>query len=148
MNLAFEQQAISLDSVQQVSRDWLAQPFVDITVTDKDYCPSSHPDLVFNRPFLGTTVGCDCFGIYDYWIYDGGNTFTNLPCGRNETKYGCRMAKPIHPIIMGQVDGERICGKRADYSWLTAVRPIKNEENNLVRCPTGYFPCGSDEFDD
>ena len=130
-----------MDSVQQVSRDWLAQPFVDITVTTNDYCPSSHPDLVYNRPFLGTTVGCDCFGIKDRWIYGGGDSFSNFACGRNETREGCRMSKPIHPIIMGQVEGERICGKRADYSWLTAVRLVKTPERG-IRCPDGYVHCG------
>ena len=131
----------SLESVQQVSRDWLVEPFVDIIVTDENYCPSSHPDLVFYRTFMGSNDGCDCMGIWDYWIYDGGNTYTNgLQCGRNETKHGCRQVKAIPPTIMGQVNGERVCGKRASYNFLTAVRPIQN--GDTIRCPDGYTHCG------
>ena len=79
----------NFDSIRQVSRDWLVQPFVEIIVTDKNYCPSSHPDLVFYRTFLGSNVGCDCFGIYETWIE--ANSFTNgLPCGLAEKAEGCR----------------------------------------------------------
>ena len=93
-------------------------------VTKEDTCPDSHPDLVLSRPFLGTDVGCDCFGIWDRWIYDGGDTFTKgLGCGRNETRVGCRQADAIQPIFMAQLNGERVCGKRADYHFVSAVRP-------------------------
>ena len=45
---------IDTAAAQQVSRDWLVQPFTDIIVTTADYCPTSHPDLVYTRTFLGT----------------------------------------------------------------------------------------------
>ena len=74
----------SIAIAQQVSRDWLVKPFTDIIVTTDTQCPSSHPDLVFTRTFLGSNIACDCFGIIDEWY--GGNTFTNgRPCGHNET---------------------------------------------------------------
>ena len=92
----------SIGIATQVGRDWLVKPFIDIVVTTDNFCPSSHPDLVFQRTFLGSNVGCDCFGIFDKWIYDDGNTFTNgLPCGRNETREGCKQSNPIPPTILG-----------------------------------------------
>ena len=52
-----------------VKDDWQTQPFSDILVTNHTYCPESHPDLVFDRPFYGTIPGCECYGNFDDWMY-------------------------------------------------------------------------------
>ena len=78
---------------------------------------------------MGSKVGCSC------------NFTDELPCDQVQIAQGCRTSEPIHPILMGQINGERVCGKRADYSFLTAVRPIK--EGDIVKCPEGHVPCGN-----
>ena len=61
-------------------------------MTTDTKCPSTHPDLVFKRTFLGSNIGCDCFGITDKYgrVYDGRNSLVTVfangrPCGNNET---------------------------------------------------------------
>ena len=54
MDLGLQPNTYSTASTQQVGRDWLVQPFTDIIVTTTNYCPTSHPDLVYTRTFLGT----------------------------------------------------------------------------------------------
>ena len=53
---------------------------------------------------------------------------------------GCRQANPIPPTILGQIDGQRVCGKRADFNFLTAKRPVK--EKGVIKCPEKYTHCG------
>ena len=45
--------------------------------------------------------------------------------------------RPIHPVIMGKINGIRYCGKRADYNFTTAIRSDLDG-----RCPYGYKVCG------
>ena len=33
----------------QLKQDWETRPFTDIIVTEKEFCPETHPDLVFYR---------------------------------------------------------------------------------------------------
>ena len=66
--------------------------------------------------------------------------FNGRPCGLNETQYGCREVDPIPPTILGQIDGHRVCGKRADFNFLTAKRPVK--EKGVIKCPEKYTHCG------
>ena len=54
---------------------------------------------------------------------------------------GCKTSEPIHPTLMGKINGERVCGKRAKYNFLTAERPIK--EGDIVKCPKNFVPCGN-----
>ena len=101
----------STELAKRIDRDWQVKPFTDIIVTADKVCPESHPDLVFYRTFMGTDVGCNCLGIEDDQIYKGGNDFfVGIPCGRNETKFGCENSEPLVPTIMGQVNGQRVCG--------------------------------------
>ena len=89
----------SFGTVNQVSRDWKTAPFTDIIVTDAENCTEAHPDhpeLVFSRAYYGNGIGCDCLGIYDKYIYDGGDSITpNVRCGYNETKHGCKQVYPM-----------------------------------------------------
>ena len=90
---------------------------------------------------MGTNLGCDCIGIYDRWIHGGGGSFSEgLACGYNETKYGCKQSNPIPPTILGKINGEKVCGKRAPYSFVYAKRPIKDGE--IIRCPDNHTHCG------
>ena len=47
MNESLQHVDFDMSLVKQVSSNWLVKPFVDITVTKNEWCPSSHPDLVF-----------------------------------------------------------------------------------------------------
>ena len=145
VSLSYENQIYNFAAVNQVSRDWETKPFVALTVTNNTYCPSTHPDTVVSRPFFGTDVGCDCIGIYDPWIYDGGDSITpSLRCGFNETRVRCRDAQEIWPIQMGQLNGQRICGKRGPVNFINSVRP-ENTGSPYYACPAGYEPCGMSE---
>ena len=55
-------------------------------------------------------------------------------------RLGCDTAKPIPPTILGQIDGKRVCGKRAPYNFLKAIRPIMEDE--AIKCPDNYIHCG------
>ena len=104
-------------------------------VTNDTTCPESHSTTVFSRPFFGTDVGCDCV--------DGGGDHFILPsaCTEAEIVNMCVTVPPVHPINMGQLNGKRVCGKQANYNFVTAVRPVKNEEGNY-ECQSGYEMCG------
>ena len=38
----------------RVGKDWETNPFTSLLVTDETYCPKSHPELAFYRPWYGT----------------------------------------------------------------------------------------------
>ena len=50
----------NLAFINNVAADWETSPFIDIIDVESDACPSSHPDLVFSRPFYGSDLACDC----------------------------------------------------------------------------------------
>lgn len=60
---AVDLQYYPFDIYNQIVRDWARKPYSSLLVTDSLTCPSSHSELVFSRPWYGTTVGCDCIGI-------------------------------------------------------------------------------------
>ena len=62
-NEAIEQQYYSFSYVNQIPRDWKKEPFSSLMVTNETYCPESHPELAFSRPWYGSDIGCDCLGI-------------------------------------------------------------------------------------
>ncbi len=52
--------AVDLSYLYQVSDDWNTKPFIDITVTNQNYCPSTHPHEVFYDIWPGGSIKCDC----------------------------------------------------------------------------------------
>ena len=48
---------------------------------------------------------------------------------------------------MSQIGGWRVCGKRSEFNFKTAVRPQLNETTGSYECPDDYTHCGNAEFD-
>jgi len=119
-----------------VKNDWLMKPFTDIVVTDDTFCPESHPDLVFDRPFYGTIPGCECYNNYHDYIHNSDAMGLHELCNYNQTVAGCLPAFPIQPIRMGQVKGKRICGARGAAAFINVERPKAD-----LNCTEGYVPC-------
>ena len=141
----FEFEGYSFGTVNQVSRDWNTAPFTDIIVTEAENCTESHPDhpeLVFSRAYYGNKIGCDCLDIVDPYIFDGGDSITpNVVCGYNETRLGCEQVLPMWPVMMGKINGQRVCGRRAISNFVDRVRPVKSPSGDYA-CPEGYSQCG------
>mmetsp|Transcript_25960 Transcript_25960/g.34779 ORF Transcript_25960/g.34779 Transcript_25960/m.34779 type:complete len:96 (-) Transcript_25960:143-430(-) len=49
---------------------------------------------------------------------------------------GCDTAEPHPAVLMGQFNGKRVCGKAADFDFMTIVR-VQKDGN----CPSGYQAC-------
>jgi len=76
----------------QVSHDWSTLPYTDIAIYDADVqlnCTDEYPDPVFEFVWLGLDIGCDCLGVYTYYVRWPDQFAVGMQCGRNETKYGC-----------------------------------------------------------
>ena len=93
------------------------------------------------KPAASATIceyGCDCLGIYD-WSTElkiRADEVTLGHCGRNETISGCRMINPLNPVIMGQFNTKRVCGKPAHDNFMQMKRPDLEG-----RCSQGFQPC-------
>ena len=48
---------------------------------------------------------------------------------------------------MSQIGGWRVCGKKSEFNFKTAVRPQLNETTGSYECPDDYTHCGNAEFD-
>ena len=84
--------AVDLSYLYQVSDDWTTQPFIDITVTNQNYCPSTHPHEVFYDLWPGGTIMCDCLK------YKG--NILDRACrkgGKNSDPASCVRINPIAP---------------------------------------------------
>jgi len=87
--------------MNDVANEWNTPLLTQIVVTNNTYCPTNAPQLVIERQFYGSDLGCNCLGIYSKYI-TGANTLNpGEKCDRNQTKYGCVNVKPIQPIKMG-----------------------------------------------
>ena len=145
---AVDAQLFSFSYLNQIANDWNSYPPTNIKVTNATFCPDSHPDLVFSRPWYGSDMGCSCLGIPEtgtgYNLEGNGNRVVNgVYCTGNQTAAGCLQLEPNHAVIMGQFRGLRICAKPAQHSFLTQVRPNWQKE-----CPQGYQACNPDSDPD
>ena len=66
---------------------------------------------------------------------------SNFQIGRSCTteevnKFHCRTIPAQHPVIMGQFNGKRVCGKRGGSAFIDADRVQRNGT-----CPEGTSPC-------
>ena len=43
---------------------------------------------------------------------------------------------------MGQIGAQRVCGRRSDYSFLNATRPLYNATLEKYECKADYEDCG------
>ena len=65
------------DYIRQITWDWAAVPFVDISVTDAWTCEDESTQVeVFSRPWYGTVMACDCLDscvsdeVIGTWCYE------------------------------------------------------------------------------
>ena len=72
---AVEQSVEQLAGLYDLSRDWQKSPFTEVKVTDKYYCEDGW-EPAFERTFYGTSIACDCLGIYGRDMTDE-NEFIN-----------------------------------------------------------------------
>jgi len=64
MDSAADISTYSTGFANQVADDWASTWLTDLYVTSQTYCPDDFPEETFGRRFHGTTIGCDCLGIY------------------------------------------------------------------------------------
>ena len=145
---AIEKQLFSFDLFNQIPLDWQRNPYTSITVTSETRCPDSHPEVVFARPWYGTNIGCDCIGILQSQTgYDlegwGNQVRLSHYCTGNQTYAGCVFEAALHPVMMSQFNGLRICGRPAEVNFLNMQRP--DLDGN---CPEGYLACDPDQTPD
>ena len=84
------------------------------------------------KPWLGTKLWCLC-DKGTYWENHEGECFeTEKPDYNGE----CFLTEAAHPVIMGQFDGRRICGKRGGDAFKDVTRPGSDGQ-----CPEDTLPC-------
>lgn len=54
--------------MNQVAAEWQTLPLVAIVATNNTFCPTTAPELILGRHYYGTTIACDCLGIYSRYI--------------------------------------------------------------------------------
>ena len=120
---AIEKQFFQYSYVNQIPRDWDKEFVSSIMVTEETTCPPSHPLLLFSRPWYGSDLACNCIGTRP----DGLEEFMiGKYCTSAEQEKaggGCKTVPPIAPVIMGQINRKRFCGKSSGYNFMTARRP-------------------------
>ena len=84
--------------------------------------------------YMGTRGFCDCIDrSYEY--------FLDIECkkGKNgeHKSENCYHAGGSPPIIQSNLEGTKICGKRAGASFKNVVRPSLDTK----KCPENYEPC-------
>jgi hypothetical protein len=87
--------------MNDVSDEWKMPTLSSLVVTTNTYCPPSHPQVVLERQFYGSELGCNCLGIYAKYMNGDNTLIKGAVCDRNQTKNGCINIKPINPIKMG-----------------------------------------------
>ena len=105
----------------------------DIVVTNSSTCPNG-TDLVFSKPWYGSRQACYCFmGGFDAFG-DSINSHVNEKVNTNQymigrsctsdemNKKNCYTIPARNPVIMGQFNGRRVCGKRGGNPFIDAVR--------------------------
>jgi hypothetical protein len=113
-------------------------------VTDDTTCPDSFPTETFGRHYYGTTIGCDCLGIWSQWITGDNQMNYGDVCTYNQTYYGCLQARPINPIRQNQINQMRVCGQSTgQMGFLNVTRPVKSTNNQGFECPQNTYQCSN-----
>ena len=86
------------------------------------------------KPFLGTKLWCLC-DEGTHWENHEGECFETE---RKDYNGECFLTEAQHPVIMGQFDGHRICGKRGGDAFKDVTRP-----DSSGQCPEDMQPCSS-----
>ena len=127
---------IEIDGAQLIGLDWEKLPFVETSVvTSEQNCPNDE-EMVYDI-WLGLFDSCFC---------QEGSSLESVKgeggCrGKTANSPYCRSRPPINPVIRNNLNGYKICGKRAGSNFLSTVRP-KSPDGVTFACPTGYEPCG------
>ena len=69
--------------------------------------------------------------------------YTQSSCYADD-QYYCRRVKPINPLTLEVVEGNRICGKSLGPSFVNAMRP----DPKTLKCPDSYSPCSANTSPD
>ena len=101
---------IEMAHLEQYAEEWDLLPFTDIVLTTETFCPETHPSEVLYSVWPGVTQACDCLG-------RNGEIFPNIKCdkGHEDAAHNdkdCWDEAPAAPIVMAQIDGARVCGRR------------------------------------
>jgi hypothetical protein len=115
--LASDQTIYDTTLVNDVAYDWSKLPFTDLTVTASFTCPSDFPDVVFQRTFEGTQLGCDCLGIYSKWIDNSNQMIKGKACSVNQTIAYCTTVQPLPVVSQYRFNNQTICGRRGKTSF-------------------------------
>ena len=51
-----------------VAQEWNAPTLTSLVTTNNTYCPSSAPETVLTRNFMGSDLGCNCLGVFSEFI--------------------------------------------------------------------------------
>ncbi len=81
---------------------------------------------------------CDCSKSWwkDNKLYKG-------PCPKSKgggSMYSCFETQPVNPVVQANINGVRICGKRAGDTFTSVKRNVDLHVGG--RCPEGYNHCG------
>lgn len=110
---------------------------MDIIVTNDDTCPTDY-DLIIYRPWLGTNLWCVCRYFGDQGYIKSIKSYEGDCVEPDRPDYGgeCLQLEALHPVIMGQFKGSRVCGKRDGDAFVDVTRPGSDG-----KCPEGTTPC-------
>jgi hypothetical protein len=54
--------------MNDVADEWNQPTLTNLVVTNNTYCPQNAPELVLERQFYGSDMGCNCLGIFSKYI--------------------------------------------------------------------------------
>jgi len=127
---------IEIDGAQLIGLDWEKLPFVETSVvTSEQNCPNDE-EMVYDI-WLGLFDSCFCQegSQLESTLGDGGCR------GKTANSPYCRSRAPINPVVRNNLNGYKICGKRAGSNFLNTVRP-QSADGVSFECPSGTTPCG------
>ena len=116
-----------------IPTDWTTLPFVSMLVTEEDECPRGS-DPVFERPWYGLELGCDCTREDRDWGFIAGRA-----CRPKSKESDCETVEPWPAMrqIVRYSENHLICGIRGGKSFLDLQRVTDNNGN----CPERTIPC-------
>jgi hypothetical protein len=108
--------------VTQLIDDWEQKPYTDIAVQSSD-CSSGYERL-YEAHYQGAGGGCDCTGVWGYYMNGDNRLHVGQSCTYNQTRYGCIQFSGMKARDMFVLpENKVVCGKAVGTPFRNAVRP-------------------------